>query len=82
MTQADSVHSTPRTDLPSINPAAIAGLDWLDIEVDASPTEVFQAIGRLRKEARDEILRLVDFLDTAAAITSPTTLTQATKEQS
>jgi hypothetical protein len=28
-----------------------------------SPDEVFQAIGRLRKEARDEINRLIGFLD-------------------
>jgi hypothetical protein len=63
MTQADSVHSTPGTDLLSINPGPIAGLDWLDIEADASPTEVFQAIGRLRKEARDEIYGLIRFLD-------------------
>jgi hypothetical protein len=30
---------------------------------DISPEEVFQAIGRLRKEARDEIDRLIRFLD-------------------
>ena len=29
----------------------------------ASPQEVFQAIGKLRKEARDEIDRLIRFLD-------------------
>ena len=30
---------------------------------DVSPDEVFQAIGRLRKEARDEIDRLIRFFD-------------------
>jgi hypothetical protein len=31
---------------------------------DISPEQLFQAIGRLRKEARDEIDRLLSFLDT------------------
>ena len=35
----------------------------LYIPTDISPEQVFQAIGRLRKEARDEIDRLVRFLD-------------------
>jgi hypothetical protein len=61
MTQANSVHSTPPLNTSSINPTA--GLDWLDVRADASPAEVFQAIGRLRKEARDEIDRLIRFLD-------------------
>ncbi len=30
---------------------------------DISPEQIFQAIGRLRKEARDEIDRLIRFLD-------------------
>jgi hypothetical protein len=33
------------------------------LPTDVSPEEVFQAIGRLRKEARDEINRLIGFLD-------------------
>ena len=53
MTQADSVHSTPPTNTPSLTP--IAGLDWLDIKDDASPQDIFRAIGKLRKDARDEI---------------------------
>lgn len=37
--------------------------DSLFYRTDISPEEVFQAIGRLRKEARDEIDRLIRFLD-------------------
>jgi hypothetical protein len=33
------------------------------LPTDISPEEVFKAIGRLRKEARDEIDRLIRFLD-------------------
>ena len=61
MTQADSVHSTPPLNTSALTP--IAGLDWLDIKDDATPDEIFRAIGRLRKEARDEIDRLIRFLD-------------------
>jgi len=61
MIQADSVHSTPPLNTSSIN--LTAGLDWLDISADASPQDIFRAIGRLRKEARDEIDRLIRFLD-------------------
>jgi hypothetical protein len=57
MAQADTDNSTP----------APAGLrspqDWLYLPTDISPEEVFQAIGRLRKEARDEIDRLIRFID-------------------
>jgi hypothetical protein len=35
----------------------------LYIPTDVTPEEIFQAIGRLRKEARDEIDRLIGFLD-------------------
>jgi hypothetical protein len=35
----------------------------LYLPTDVSPEEIFQAIGRLRKEARDEIDRLIGFLD-------------------
>lgn len=35
----------------------------LYIPTDVTPEQVFQAIGRLRKEARDEIDRLIQFLD-------------------
>ena len=35
----------------------------LYFRTDVTPEEIFQAIGRLRKEARDEIDRLIRFLD-------------------
>jgi hypothetical protein len=35
----------------------------LYVKTDISPEQIFQAIGRLRKEARDEIDRLIRFLD-------------------
>ncbi|MEH2561630.1 hypothetical protein [Bradyrhizobium sp. AZCC 2289] len=35
----------------------------LYLRTDISPEELFKAIGRLRKEARDEIDRLIRFLD-------------------
>jgi hypothetical protein len=37
--------------------------DSLYLPTDVSPEELFQAIGRLRKAARDEIDRLIQFLD-------------------
>lgn len=70
MTQADSVHSTP-----PINTSAIPKLPSPDkppgkpqdsslyLRTPVTPEEAFQAIGRLRKEARDEIDRLIRFLD-------------------
>jgi hypothetical protein len=64
MARADSVHSTPPLNTSALTP--IAGLDWLDIKPDASAEEIFRAIGRLRKEARDEIDRLIRFLDESA----------------
>jgi hypothetical protein len=57
MTQADSVHSTPRTDSPIETPAGSAG--DLYFKTDVTPEQIFQAIGRLRKAARDEIDRLI-----------------------
>jgi hypothetical protein len=42
-------------------PAQPAG--ELYFKTDVSPEEIFQAIGRLRKEAREEIDRLIRFLD-------------------
>lgn len=38
-------------------------MDWLDVQPEATPQDIFRAIGRLRKEARDEIDRLIRFLD-------------------
>jgi len=65
MDQADSVHSTPPTntssDAPVERPAESAGAFYYKTPV--TPEEAFQAIGRLRKEARDEIDRLIRFLD-------------------
>jgi len=54
MAQVDSETSTAV-------PASDAGP--LYIPTDVTPEELFQAIGRLRKEARDEIDRLIRFLD-------------------
>ncbi len=42
-------------------PAAAAG--ELYFKTDVSPEQIFHAIGQLRKEARDEIDRLIRFLD-------------------
>lgn len=61
MQEADSVHSTPPLNTSALTPTA--GLDWLDIAADAEPADIFRAIGRLRKEAREEIDRLIRFLD-------------------
>jgi hypothetical protein len=65
MTQADSVHSTPPTNTSANHPPGgpESPQDSLYLPTDISPEEVFQAIGRLRKEARDEIDRLIRFLD-------------------
>ncbi|MGY4170948.1 hypothetical protein [Bradyrhizobium sp. USDA 4529] len=46
---------------PTGSPAQAAG--ELYFRTDVPPERIFQAIGRLRKEARDEIDRLVQFLD-------------------
>jgi hypothetical protein len=70
MTQADSVHSTPPTNTSAIDnipsptkpPESPQGTP-LYLPTDVTPEELFQAIGRLRKEARDEIERLLTFLD-------------------
>jgi hypothetical protein len=70
MIQADSVHSTPPTNTSAIDdnpsptkPPAVAQDASVYLPTDVTPEEVFQAIGRLRKEARDEIERLIRFLD-------------------
>ncbi|WP_038388782.1 hypothetical protein [Bradyrhizobium elkanii] len=46
---------------PVGSPAESAG--ELYFKTDVSPEQIFQAIGRLRREARDEIDRLIRFLD-------------------
>ena len=70
MTQADSVHSTPPINTSAIDdpqsPTKPPGEPQdapLYIPTDITPEELFQAIGRLRKSARDEIHRLIQFLD-------------------
>jgi hypothetical protein len=65
MTQADSVHSTPPkntpADTPIERPAESAGA--LYRRTDISPEQFFQTLGRVRRAARDEIERLIDWLD-------------------
>jgi hypothetical protein len=65
MTQTDSVHSTPPTNTsahtPAEHTAESAGAFY--VKTPVTPEEIFRAIGRLRKEARDEIDRLIRFLD-------------------
>jgi hypothetical protein len=46
---------------PQGSPADSAGA--LYVKTPITPEEIFRAIGRLRKEARDEIDRLIRFLD-------------------
>jgi hypothetical protein len=62
MAQVDSENSTA---VP-IKPTAEANespADALYLPTDVTPEEIFQAIGRLRKEARDAIDELIRFLD-------------------
>jgi hypothetical protein len=65
MTQADSVHSTPPTNTSANNPpeGPQSPEDSLYRRTDVSPEHFFQALGRLRRAARDEIERLIDWLD-------------------
>jgi hypothetical protein len=65
MDQADSVHSTPPLNTSANNPlgAPEKPRDSLYRKTPITPEEAFQAIGRLRKDARDEIERLLNFLD-------------------
>jgi hypothetical protein len=69
MAKADSVHSTLPENTSALSPnnpppaAAGSGLDGLYVPTDIAPEVLFQAIGRLRQEAQDEIERLLSFLD-------------------
>jgi hypothetical protein len=69
MLEADSVHSTPPENTSALSPdnpppaAAGSGLEGLYVPTDVAPEVLFQAIGRLRQEAQDEIERLLSFLD-------------------
>jgi hypothetical protein len=61
---SDRVLGTPPTNTPVTDPSwPIPGSDFLYLPTDVTPEQIFQAIGQLRKEARDEIDRLVRFLD-------------------
>jgi hypothetical protein len=61
---SDRVLGTPPTNTPVTDPSwPIPGSDFLYLPTDVTPEQIFQAIGRLRKEARDEIDRLIRFLD-------------------
>ncbi len=57
MTQADSVHSTPPTNTSASDPGALYR------RTDISPEDFFQSLGRVRRAARDEIERLIEWLD-------------------
>jgi len=61
-TPSDRVLGTPPTNTPLPDqPLPTPGSLYLP--TDVTPEQLFQAIGQLRKEARDEIDRLVRFLD-------------------
>jgi hypothetical protein len=66
MDQADSVHSTPpintsATDDDLHTPESLQ--DALYRRTDVSPETFFQALGQVRRAARDEIERLIEWLD-------------------
>src|SRR5450759_1426168 len=70
MSKANSVYSTPPINTSAIDdpqsPTKPLGEPQdapLYIPTDMTPEELFQAIGRLRKDARDDIDRLIQFLD-------------------
>jgi hypothetical protein len=65
MDQAETRDSTPRTNTSADNApgGSESPADALYFPTDTTPEELFQAIGKLRKEARDEIDRLIGFLD-------------------
>ena len=63
---SDRVLGTPPTNtsaLPDSNPVPADGASALYLPTDTTAEELFVAIGKLRKEARDEINRLIGFLD-------------------
>ena len=59
---SDRVLGTPPTNTP-VPDQPLPTTGSLYLPTDVTPEQAFQAIGRLRKEARDEIDRLVQFLD-------------------
>jgi hypothetical protein len=56
MAQADSDNST-------FTPAPEKPQDSLYLPTDTTPEQIFRAIGKLRKDVRHEIDRLIRFLD-------------------
>jgi hypothetical protein len=65
MTQADSVHSTPPISTSAKNPpdGPQRPQDSLYRRTDISPEDFFRVLGRIRRAARDEIERLISWLD-------------------
>ena len=65
MTQADSVHSTPPTNTSANDPpdGPQSPQDSIYRRTDISPEDFFQALGRFRRAVRDEIERLIVWLD-------------------
>jgi len=59
---SDRVLGTPPTNTPATD-QSLPTPGGLYLPTDVTPEQIFRAIGRLRKEARDEIDRLVRFLD-------------------
>jgi hypothetical protein len=59
---SDRVLGTPPSNTP-VPEQPLPTLENLYLPTDVTPEQLFRAIGRLRKEARDEIDRLVRFLD-------------------
>jgi hypothetical protein len=59
---SDRVLGTPPTNMP-VPDQPFPVTSSLYLPTDVTPEQLFQAIGRLRMEARDEIDRLVRFLD-------------------
>lgn len=64
----------------STNTTGVSGVggEGFYLPTDVTPEQIFQAIGRLRKEARDEIDRLVRFLDETEITWSGSRRTRAT----
>lgn len=48
MARADAVYNPGSINTSATKPTA--GLDWLDVKDDASPTDIFRAIGRLAEK--------------------------------
>jgi hypothetical protein len=66
MTRRKGGKGAPRATAPAATPEPA-----IYYKTPVTPEEAFQAIGRLRKEARDEIDRLIRFLDNTDDYVSP-----------